>query len=192
MNYVLKFDVRKYYPSVDHAILKELIRRKIKDPEMLWLLFGIVDSAPGLPIGNYLSQNLANLYLTPFDHWLKEKKRIKYCFRYMDDVVILGATKQELHALMVEILDYLGSFLKLEIKPNWRVYPIELGTDFGGYVHFRYHTRIRKRIKKSFAKMLMTRPRKQSISAYGGWLKHCDGKHLMKTLIRQQKQKTRT
>src|SRR5690606_15310200 len=76
--YCLKLDITKFYPSVDHEILKALLRRKFKDQDLLELLDEIIDSAPGLPIGNYLSQYLANFYLSYFDHWIKEKKRVKY------------------------------------------------------------------------------------------------------------------
>ena len=71
--YCLKFDVRKYYPSIDHGILKSIIRRKIKDPDVLWLLDEVIDSTKGgVPIGNYLSQYFGNLYMAYFDHWMKE------------------------------------------------------------------------------------------------------------------------
>jgi len=86
--YCLKIDIKQFYPSIDHEILKQIIRRKIKDKDLLWLLDEIIDSADGIPIGNYLSQYFANLYLTYFDHWLKEVKGVKYCFRYADDIVI--------------------------------------------------------------------------------------------------------
>lgn len=76
--YCLKMDIRKYYPSIDHLILKNIVQKKIKDKRLLELLDGIIDSAPGIPIGNYLSQFFANLYLSYFDHWLKEERRIKY------------------------------------------------------------------------------------------------------------------
>jgi RNA-directed DNA polymerase len=62
--YCLKLDVRKFYPSIDHDVLKKLLRRKFKDSDLLWLLDEIIDSAPGLPIGNYLSQYFANFYLS--------------------------------------------------------------------------------------------------------------------------------
>lgn len=91
--YCLKLDIKKFYPSVDHDILKRLLRKKIKDRELLSLIDEIIDSAPGLPIGNYLSQYFANFYLTYFDHWLKEVKKVKYYFRYADDMVILSDSK---------------------------------------------------------------------------------------------------
>lgn len=182
-NYVLKFDIRKYYPNVKHEILKQLVRRKIKDKDLLWLLDEIIDSAEGLPIGNYLSQIFANLYLNGFDHFLKEQKKISDCYRYMDDVVILGETKSELHILFKEIEFYLQDKLQLQIKPDWRVFPVELGTNFVGYVHFKTHVLLRPRIKRRFARMLAKRYRKGSISAYNGWVSHCNGKHLMKKLL---------
>ena len=76
--YCLKIDVRKFYPSIDHETLKMVVRRKIKDVRLLALLDEIIDSTDGVPIGNYLSQHFANLFLAYFDHWLKEEKRVKY------------------------------------------------------------------------------------------------------------------
>jgi retron-type reverse transcriptase len=106
--YCLKMDVRKFYPNIDHDTLKGLLRRKIKDADLLWLIDEIIDSTDGLPIGNYLSQYLANFYLAYFDHWLKEVKRVKYYFRYADDMVILAADKPYLHGLLSDIREYLA------------------------------------------------------------------------------------
>lgn len=118
--YCLKLDVRHYYPSINHGILKAKFRRLFKDAELLWLLDEIIDSIctakiedmrdiwlldedidteTGIPIGNYLSQYCGNFYLSGFDHWIKEEKRVKHYFRYMDDIVIFGSSKEELHAL---------------------------------------------------------------------------------------------
>jgi len=106
--YCLKLDVVKFYPSVDHDILKALLRKKFKDNDLLWLLDEIIDSSDGLPIGNYLSQYFANFYLTYFDHWIKETKAVKYYFRYADDIVILSNNKPHLHELLFEIKQYLN------------------------------------------------------------------------------------
>jgi len=182
--YCLKLDIRKFYPSVNHAILKHLLRRKFKDESLLWLLDEIIDSADGLPIGNYLSQYFANFYLTGFDHWLKGEKRVRYYFRYADDLVILGPDKASLHLLLVEIRQYLWGQLKLEVKGNYQVFPVAArGIDFVGYRFYHTHTLLRKSIKKRFARMLANRPSIQSLASYWGWAKHCNSNNLIKTLL---------
>lgn len=95
--YCLKLDIRKFYPTIDHWILKTVVRRKIKDPEVLWLLDEIIDSAEGVPIGNYIFQYLANLYLSELDHLLKEVAGVRYYYRYADDMVLLAGDKPTLH-----------------------------------------------------------------------------------------------
>lgn len=182
--FCLKLDIKKFYPSIDHEILKQLLRRKIKDNDLLWLLDEIIDSTDGLPIGNYLSQYFANFYLTYFDHWLKEEKQVKYYFRYADDLVILAGSKPYLHRLLAEIRQYLTDNLKLEIKQNYQVFPVESrGIDFVGYVFYHTHTRLRKSIKKNFARMLKHRRNAKSIASYNGWAVHCNSKNLMKKLF---------
>lgn len=182
--YCLKFDIKQFYPSIDHDILKTIIRRKIKDNDLLWLLDEIIDSADGVPIGNYLSQYFANLYLAYFDHWLKEVERVKYCFRYADDIVILSKDKKYLHVLLAKIKEYLGVNLKLTVKDNYQVYPVAArGIDFVGYVFFHTHTYLRKEIKKRFARMMYYTRNGKSFNSYSGWVKHCNGKHLMKRIL---------
>jgi hypothetical protein len=189
--YCLKIDIRKFYPSINHDVLKQIIRRKIKDKQLLWLLDEIIDSAEGVPIGNYLSQYFANLYLSYFDHWLKEEKRVRYYFRYADDIVILTSDKAQLHSLLSDIREYFGG-LKLEVKNNWQIFPVaSRGIDFVGYVFFHTHTRMRKSIKKTFCrkiaklrkrKVLTEDEFKQSICPWWGWAKYCDSKNLIKKL----------
>lgn len=181
--YCLKLDIKKFYPSVDHDVMKTLIRRKIKDKDLLWLLDEIIDSAPGLPIGNYLSQYLANFYLSYFDHWIKEVMRVKYYYRYADDFVILDSNKDRLHELLIAIKGRLQD-LKLEVKDNHQVFPVSArGIDFVGYVFFHSHIRIRKKIKQSFARKLSRNPNHTSTASYLGWLGHCDARHLTKKLL---------
>jgi len=182
--YCLKLDVRKFYPSVDHDVLKQLLRRKFKDADLLWLLDEIIDSAPGLPIGNYLSQYFANFYLTGFDHWLKEVKQVKYYFRYKDDMVILHRDKQYLHELLGEIREYLQVKLKLELKGNFQVFPVSArGIDVLGYVVFPKHVRVRKRIKKTCARRIKRNKNRMTIASYKGWFKHGNCRHLTKKLF---------
>ena len=186
--YCLKLDVKQYYPSINHDILKGLIRKKIKDKDVLWLLDNVIDSSPGLPLGNYLSQYFANIYFNYFDHWIKEEKHVKYYFRYVDDVVILSSSKEDLHILFKEISKYLQNELLLTIKNNHQIFPVEVrGIDFVGYVFYHNHTLLRKSIKKSFARMVKNNLNDKSLASYKGWAKHCDSKHLVKKLISNDK-----
>lgn len=182
--YCLKMDIKKFYPNIDHRTLKILLRRKIKDADLLWLIDGIIDSAPGLPIGNYLSQYFANFYLSYFDHWIKEEMKVKYYFRYADDLVFLSESKVDLHELLGQVKLYLKEELKLTVKENYQLFPVAArGIDFVGYVFYHGYTRLRKTIKQSFARMLVKRKNKASIASYYGWAKHCDSKHLLKKLL---------
>lgn len=183
--YCLKMDVRKFYPSIDHAILKQIIRKKIKDKALLWLLDEIINSASGVPIGNYLSQYFGNLYLSGLDHWLKEQKGCKYYQRYCDDLVILHSDKKYLSQLRKEISDYLRIELNLKLKDNWQVFPVDKrGIDFLGYRFFHDYTLLRKstavrfkqRIKQIKKKHYLLTPINilSGIMSYWGWMKHAD------------------
>lgn len=187
--YCLKLDIREFYPSIDHDILKTIIRKKIKDKRLLSLLDEIIESAQGVPIGNYLSQFFANLYLTYLDHWIKEQKKVRYYFRYADDIVILGRDKQELRDLFYNIQDYLNNKLKLNFKDNWQIFKVDSrGIDFVGYRIFHTHTLLRKHIKKNFCKKINKLNKKQNldkdtykqkICSYIGWIKYCNGRNLL-------------
>ncbi len=167
--YCLKLDIVKFYPNVDHDILKLLLRKKFKDNDLLWLLDEIIDSADGLPIGNYLSQYFANFYLTYFDHWIKENHQVKYYFRYADDIVILSDNKEHLHHLLSEIKKYLSDNLKLQVKRNYQIFPVQTrGIDFVGYIFYQTHTLLRKSIKKRFAKAISKTKNKATIAVYYG------------------------
>lgn len=181
--YCLQIDVRKFYPTINHDVLKTLLRKKFKDVDLLWLLDGIIDSADGLPIGNYLSQYLSNFYLTYFDHWIKEVQGVVYYFRYADDMIFLSRTKSFLHQLLSNIKKYLCDNLKLALKPNHRVFPVKLGIDVLGYVCFPTHTGVRKRTKQNFARMLKYNPNKPSIDSYLGLLKHANCINLTNKLL---------
>lgn len=198
--YCLKIDIRKFYPSIDHDVLKRILRRRLKDARLLRLLDEVIDSADGVPIGNYLSQYFANLMLTYFDHWLKEQKRVKYYFRYADDIVILHSDKKYLRGLLTDIEAYLTTNLHLEVKENKQIFPVGKdrsdrhgrGIDFLGYVFFHNETRLRKRIKQNLCRKVAklakrkTKPTKadfkQQLAAWWGWAKHTDSEYLLNKL----------
>ena len=196
--YCLKFDIKKYFPSINQDILKTLLRKKFKDEDLLWLLDEIIDSADeGIPIGNYLSQYLANFYLTYFDHWMKEDKKCKYYFRYMDDIVILHENKEYLHQLKKDIENYLDKNLNLRLKENWQAFPTYIrGIDFIGYRSFGDYALLRKSTAKNIknkVKEIQLRELKKgdvnSIMSYMGWLEYCNSynfkqKYLIPTIRR--------
>lgn len=190
--YCLKLDIKKFYPSIDHDILKHIIRKKIKDTKLLRLLDSIIDSANGVPIGNYLSQFFANLYLSYFDHWLKEDKHIKYYFRYADDIVILHSDKQYLRQLFHDMKKYLNT-LKLEFKNNYQIFRVEdRGISFVGYVIRHDYVKVRKNIKHNMCKKAYKLSKckismdeyRQQMCSHIGWMKHCNGIHLLKKILR--------
>ena len=196
--YCLKIDARKFYPSIDHTILKEKYRHLFKDPELLGLLDEIIDSTEGetgIPIGNYLSQYSGNFYLAEFDHWIKEVKRVKHYYRYMDDIVIFSDSKSDLHRLRIEI-DVKFQAIKLTMKDNWQVFPTAVrGVDFVGYRVFPGYKLLRKSTCKSMEqKMRLIKKRCDNgkelnfsehcaINSYVGWLKHCDSYRLMQKYV---------
>lgn len=185
--FCLKIDIKKYYPSVNNEILKTILRRKIKDNKLLKLLDEIIDSAEGIPIGNYLSQYFANLYLSGFDNYVKSNLNIKYYYRYVDDIIILSGSKEDLHNNFIKIKEYIENNLKLNIKENYQIFPIEKRMiDFVGYVINHDNIRIRKKIKLSFIKSTKIGNIK-SISSYLGWLKHSNSKNLIKKYIQMNK-----
>lgn len=189
--YCLKMDVRQFYPSIDHDILKSIIRRKIKDQRMLAIIDEIIDSArSGVPIGNHLSQHFGNLYLSGYDHWMKEENRCRYYFRYCDDVVVLGDDKRRLHDLRSETQRFWSTQLKLEIKNNWQVFPVNIrGIDFLGYRFFRGYTLLRKgiavRYKRKMAAIRSGKPMSAAsivsgAASYEGWMAHANCFNLKK------------
>lgn len=195
--YCLKFDIRQYYPSIQHGILKSQYRRMFKDPDLLWLIDEIIDSAsPGIPIGNYLSQWSGNLYLSPFDHWCKEIQKCHYYFRYMDDIVIFHDSKEELHDLEVWGREWLSKNLRLRVKSDNQVFPTRTrGLDFVGYRFFDERVVLRKSTAIQFKRKMrdilsrchmglgMTYSEYCSINSYRGWIKWCDNKDLIEKYI---------
>lgn len=184
----MKLDIRKFYPSIDHEILENILKKKIKDKKLLFLLHEIIYSADGVPIGNYLSQFFANLYLAYFDHWLKEEVGIKFYYRYADDIVILHHDKGFLRNVLVAIKVYLSQVLKLQVKSNYQIFSVDdRGIDFVGYKFFHTHTLLRKSIKnklnrtvnKFLLKKISRSKFKDSIRAYFGWTKYCNSKNLL-------------
>lgn len=176
--YVLKADIRKFFPSMDHQVLKGLVARKIKDSNVLWLVGKIVDGSNpqesvtmwfpgddlftpserlrGIPIGNQTSQFFANVYLDPLDHFVKDRLGIKGYVRYVDDFLVFSDDKSELAGVRGEIAQFLVR-LRLRLHPTKNtIFPVSEGIRFLGYRVFSTHRllvkenvrRFRRRVRK--------------------------------------------
>lgn len=184
--YALKIDIEKYYPSVDNEIIKQMVRRKIKCQDTLWLIDNIIDSMKGLPIGNYTSQHLGNLYLNQIDWRVKQELKPAAYFRYCDDMVLMDNSKSKLLAHKVKICSWLD-VIKLKIKPTWNIYNVyKHGVDFVGYVFTPFNIRLRKSIVIKFKKTCQElkkeiKDKKRDLSrimSYKGWVRPCNAKML--------------
>lgn len=139
--YYLKWDIQKYFESIDHHVLKKLLRRLLKDERLLSLLDQIIDhSVPGhgqgtgLPIGNLTSQHFANLYLGELDHFVKDQLGGQPYLRYMDDSIALSRNKGRLHQVLEEVRSFLNEKLKLKLKEKVvRIAPVTEGIPFLGF-----------------------------------------------------------
>lgn len=158
-DYFLKCDIRKYFESVDHRILKRLLERRFKDSELLWLLEKIIDAygeqGKGIPIGCLTSQHFANFYLDSFDHLIKDELGVKGYLRYMDDFVLFRDGKEQLHELRSEFADFLREDLKLALKKKATVLaPCTEGLPFLGFRIYPGLIRIKYQNKKRLLRKL--------------------------------------
>ena len=123
--YCVKMDISKFYPSIPHDGLKARLREKIKDEKALQILFKVIDSHnPGLPIGNYTSPWLAELFLQPLDYHIKQNLGIKHYIRYADDLVMIGNNKRKLRKAMYSVIDFVHG-LGMTVKHDYQLYRIQ-------------------------------------------------------------------
>ena len=157
-DWYLKLDVRKYFDSVAHDVLKSLLRQRFKDRRLLELLDGVIDSyettcGRGIPIGNLTSQFFANHYLGLFDHYAKETLRCRRYVRYMDDFVIWDENREVLRRIREEIDTFLHERLKLALKPAC-LNACSRGMTFLGYRVFPGRVRLARRSRDRFRRKL--------------------------------------
>jgi len=201
IKYAIKFDIYHFYESINIELLKKLFRKVIHDERMLRLIFYVIDSNEyilngkhykgGVIIGFYTSQWFANYFLQSFDHYVKEQLKVKCYVRYMDDIVIFGSNKRDLHRKFNLIREYLNT-LDLDIKSNYQLFKFDyinkkgkrIGRfiDFMGFKFYRDKTTIRK---STFARAVKTARKvgkkdkptwydAARIFSYVGWFKHTD------------------
>lgn len=162
--YYLKLDISKYFYRISHEVLKEILARKIKDQQLLQVLYNIIDcqhtpfglppgKGPGevpleerlydvgMPVGNLLSQVFANIYLDVLDQFCKRTLCIHFYVRYMDDIIILSDSKEQLHMWKAEIQKFVETTLRLSLNQKTCIRPISQGIEFVGYRIWPHYVR---------------------------------------------------
>ncbi|MCC7004637.1 hypothetical protein IT397_01845, partial [Candidatus Nomurabacteria bacterium] len=177
--WVLKCDIKKFFASINHNILLEILEKHISDKDILWLISEIVGSfhstasGIGLPLGNLTSQLLVNIYMNEFDQFMKHKLKTRHYIRYADDFVIFSQDRIWLEKILLEIKTFLTEKLKLNLHPN-KIYvkTVASSVDFLGWVHFHKHRVLRTGTKKRMLKNLSNNPSKETLQSYLGLLSH--------------------
>ena len=199
--YILKFDIEKYFYNIDHNIVKELIRNKIKDKKVIDILDKIIDTTnykyineeinklgsnlpiykkdKGFPIGNMTSQIIATLYLNELDHFIKEKLKIKYYIRYMDDGVLIHESKEYLSFCLSEIERIIEKY-KLKLNKKTKIYKSSEGIEFLGLrfiIGKRIIMKVKSITKRKFKNKVKEKCSECVLNSYIGHLSHgnCNG-----------------
>lgn len=190
--WALKLDVKKFFDSVDHKILLNLLHGRINDIAMRWLVGHIVSSfhsskgyGKGLPIGNLTSQIFANIYLNQLDYFVKYELKVRYYFRYADDVVIVHRNTAYLQHLIAIIETFLTRELALTLHPQKIVLrKFQQGIDFLGYVSLPHYRMLRTKTKRRMMRRIeQWQPGEfGTVESYLGLLKHCNGYGLSKKI----------
>lgn len=174
-----KFDISKFYESVNQDFVMYSVHRVFKDKKLIAMLDNFVRIIPqGISIGLRSSQGLGNLLLSVYlDHYLKDRYGVRHFYRYCDDGVVLGKSKAELWEIRDAVHEQLEQ-IDLKVKANERMFPVDEGIDFLGYVIYPDHVLLRKRIKQKFARKMhevkSKKRRRVLIASFYGMAKHAD------------------
>lgn len=180
--WILKCDIKKFFDSIDHKILLDILTDYIPDQDIIWLLANVIDSfhserqhGIGLPLGNLTSQLFANVYMNVFDQWIKHKLKTQHYIRYADDFVVLSQDKEYLKNAIPKIRDFLSQRLNLTLHPS-KIFlkTHDSGVDFLGWVHFPDYKKMRVKTKQRMFKRIIDRPLPEVMQSYLGLLTHGD------------------
>lgn len=185
--WVLKLDVRKFFDSVDHEILLNILQKRTPDERLMSLIRGIIESfSPGLPLGNLTSQLFSNVYLDKLDQFVKHELKISGYIRYADDFILIHPNKEVLIACLEKIKVFLRTQLHLDVHPKKIVLKTYTGgIDYLGYVCFPHHRVLRTKTKRRMFK----RTNKKNFTSYNGILLHCRSQKLQAKLSEKIKGK---
>lgn len=186
--WILKCDVRKFFASIDQAVLIEILISHRLDNDTVWLLEKVITSfktqeGKGLPLGNLTSQLLVNIYMNEFDQYVKHGLKTKHYVRYADDFIVLSQDRHELLSLLKQIKQFLEDKLKLTLHPDKiHIRTLFSGIDFLGWVHFPHHRVLRTVTKRRMFRNLKNNQNKKTIQSYLGLLSHGDAYEFNKTI----------
>ena len=144
-------DIAKYFDNINKNILLNILERKIKDKDLLWLINQILFAQKrekGLEIGNYTSQMFANIYLNEVDQYIKQQLKVKYYCRYLDDSVLMVKTKQEAKEALKQIESFLQEKLELALNQKTQIFKSKQGVNFCGYKINEYRMKLRDKGKR--------------------------------------------
>jgi len=188
--WVLKCDIRKFFASIDHDILKDILRHNIVSIDTMWLLGETIDSfhtenkfGKGLPLGNLTSQLFANIYMNGLDQFVKRTLKIKHYIRYADDFVIFHKSRVYLENLIPKISKFMDIELKLSLHPDKvSIKTIASGVDFLGWVSFQHHRVLRTSTRRRMFNKLGHELTEKSSASYLGLLSHGNAYELSKRI----------
>jgi len=189
--WILKCDIKKFFASINHKILIEIIEQYITDKDILWLLKNIIDSFEsvvgvgiGLPLGNLTSQLFANIYMNEFDRWVKHKLKEKDYVRYADDFILLSEDKEHLISFITKIGNFLKERLKLSLHPGKIILKtVSSGIDFLGWSLFPDHRILRRTTCRRMLERIKESPTNATLNSYLGLLKHGNAKKVREKII---------
>jgi RNA-directed DNA polymerase len=161
----LKLDISRYFDSINHGVMLRLLHRRFKDKALLQVFSQLLatyhtEPGKGLPIGNLVSQHLANYYLGHLDHWIKETVRVRCYLRYMDDFILFSRSRQKLKQQLGSIHNFLEDHLQLQLKDNIQLNRCRYGIPFLGFRVYSHVIRLGVQSKKRFREKIRQYERK--------------------------------
>lgn len=190
-SWVLKCDIRKFFASIDHAKLIEILRTRIEDEELMRLLTCVIQSfqtlpGKGIPLGNLTSQLFANIYLNELDQFVKQGLGIKWYVRYADDFVFLSHDREALLSFIPLMRAFLIERLALSLHPDKVILQtFASGVDFLGWVHFPHHRVPRTKTRRRMQSKLRMNLKNETLQSYLGLLSHGDAFDVRSSLSNQ-------
>lgn len=201
--YILKMDIAKYFDNINKNILLNILKRKIRDKDLIWLIKEILFAQKrekGLEIGNYTSQMFANIYLNEVDQYIKHQLKIKYYCRYLDDSVLMVKTKKEAKEVLEKIKQFLKKSLELKLNKKMQIFKNKQGVNFCGYKINEYRMKLRDKGKRKLKKKvknlkqrikegkITSKEAKKYLAGHMGYIKYANTKNLLQKIFYLEKE----